>query len=129
MLSLNINNLLSVSFLQTLPNSIIDFIFSLCDIAFKDTAILSTFQLMNEIIPNLYIAGIYDIAHNFDTKIKRVVNCTKELQNAFNIPDEDYIQLGLDDSGSFEDELLFYQSIKKFLSFMEEKPLKTHPVL
>ena len=84
---------------------------------------------MNEIIPNLYISDYYDVVYNFDEKIKRVVNCAKEFKNIRKIPKEDYLQLQLEDSGTFEDEILFYQSIRPFLKFMDTKPFDEYPTV
>lgn len=84
------------------------------------------------IIPNLYVGDIFSVKNmTFETKqkIKRIVNTAYELNNIAKYPTNSYMHIKLKDVDTFDDIMLFNDSIKPFLKFIEEEQLDQSPVL
>jgi len=87
---------------------------------------------MQLIIPNLYlgdISSILYISKEEKEKIKRVVNTAGELENFANYPLDKYLHIPLKDDGTFEDLMVFNDSIRPFIKFMDAVKLEDSPVL
>ena len=82
---------------------------------------------MNEIIPGVFVGDAIS-ARNTKKNIKRVVNAG-QLKNLANLPPADYLKIEIDDDGSYDDLLAFYDAIPRFLHFMDASDVIQSPVL
>jgi atypical dual specificity phosphatase len=84
-----------------------------------------------EIIPGLWV-GDQDAARRPPREVCRIINCAEEFSNIAPLwatKPQSYMKIGLTDVGDFEDLIVFSQSIRKMIEFVNSSPLEDKPVL
>lgn len=83
-----------------------------------------------EILPGLYVGSVHAVRDLVGRGVvKRIVNCAKEFRNVGSVDVGSYLKVPLDDSGSWDDQVVFADNFKHIMEFLDKESFAVSPVL
>ncbi len=84
----------------------------------------------SEVLPGLFVGSVDAVRYLYNNQmVKRVINCAEELSNVADVPDDSYLSVKLNDSGTVNDQGVLADNVQTIMAFLERDSLNESPVL